>query len=87
MGHLYLEGHGDLVSKVVMGISTLLYRLQGLLSYLLSPPGPPSSEQYNIWVYKGSACFFKLPCGCGVVLAYGPWTIGGEGFGVQGLNS
>ena len=38
----YLEGQGDLVGRFIRGITRVLYRLQGLLTYLLSPPDPPS---------------------------------------------
>ena len=41
----YLEGQGDLVSRLILGIhwvTICLFLLLGLLVYLLSPPDPPS---------------------------------------------
>ena len=37
----YLEGHGDLVSRLIMGIIGVIIWVIGLLSYLLSPHDPP----------------------------------------------
>ena len=37
-----LEGQRDLVSRLVMGITGLTICLQEILTYLLSPPDPPS---------------------------------------------
>ena len=38
----HLEGQGDLASRLIRGIIGLLYRLSGFLTYLVSPPDPPS---------------------------------------------
>ena len=40
--YMYLEGQGDLVSRLIRGKMVLLYGLQGLSTYLLSLPDPPS---------------------------------------------
>ena len=40
---VYFEGHGDLVSRLIMGmIEVIICGLSGLLTHLLSPHGPPS---------------------------------------------
>ena len=48
----YLEGQGDLVNRLVMWIIRVTIWVMGLLTYLLSPPDPPSRH-----------CFLKLSLG------------------------
>ena len=40
-----VKGQGDLVSRLIVGISRVYMGYGGLLSYLLSPPDPPSGVQ------------------------------------------
>ena len=40
----YLEGQGDLVSGLIKGINRVTMWVIGLLTYLLSPPDPPSID-------------------------------------------
>ena len=44
MGTHYLEGQGDLVSRLIRGITRVIMWVLGLLTYLLSPPDPPSID-------------------------------------------
>ena len=51
-----MEGQGDLVSRLIMGIPRvlgLLYGLYGLLTYLLSPPDPPSKQRVSGSRFRG----------------------------------
>ena len=44
-GHLgLLEGQGDLVSRLILGIHGLTIWVIGILTYLLSLPDPPSTS-------------------------------------------
>ena len=49
--YYFLEGHGDLISGLIMGIIGVIIWLIGFLTYLLSPHDPPSSTL--VWNYKG----------------------------------
>ena len=47
MVSLYLEGQGDLVSGLIMGITRVTIWVIGVhLTYLVSPPDPPSRAQF-----------------------------------------
>ena len=41
----YLEVAGDLARRLIMGMTRVTIWVLGLLSYLLSPPDPPSRAQ------------------------------------------
>ena len=41
----YMEGQGDLISRLIIGITRVTIRIIGFfLTYLLSPPDPPSTS-------------------------------------------
>ena len=41
----YLESQGDLVSRLIMGITGDILSLVGVINLLLSPTDPPSRQQ------------------------------------------
>ena len=44
----YLEGQGDLVSRFIMGIIGVTLWVMGFLTFLLSPPDPPSKDGTHV---------------------------------------
>ena len=50
---VYLEGQGDLVSRLTMGIIGVTIWVLGLLTYLLSPPDPPSRVRADLLTWGG----------------------------------
>ena len=44
----YLEGQGDLVSRFIMGIIGVTLWVMGFLTFLLSPPDPPSKDSRHV---------------------------------------
>ena len=40
---VYLEGHGDLVRRSIMGISRATFWFRGVINVLTKSPDPPSS--------------------------------------------
>ena len=63
----YLEGHGDLVSRLLIRKTRVTMRVIGLFTYLLSPPDPPSNPLPSVRVYalklkRGEKRQFGLPC-------------------------
>ena len=63
---MYLEGHGDLVSRLIMGIFLVITWLIGLLTYLVSPHYPATAwaPMFDFVRVLGHdlTCFFCLFC-------------------------
>ena len=59
----YLEGHGDLVSRLIMGIiRMIIWLIEGLLTYLLGPRDPPSKTPKGC--HRSKVRTFSQGSGC-----------------------